>query len=102
MHSTSSFDMHNYTSHIFNTPSFSPSNAFTQPSSYAPSSFVHQESCFETMGGSPVQDLIMELGMRGQQPTVPSQPRFGGSMAAPPVPTEKYVNAGFYPEWNTY
>ncbi len=47
----SAIDMHGFHPHLLHSQPFSNPNLFAQQQSYAPSSFVHQDSSYETMHG---------------------------------------------------
>lgn len=93
LHAGSSFDMPIFHPQLFNTQSFQHAHQFPPQQSYAPSSFVHQDSGYEAMEGSPENDMEMDSGMKREAHvvTVPSH-GFESSMPAPPLPAAaKYI-----------
>lgn len=84
-------DMHGFHSHMFHPNSFQQPDPYSQQQSYAPSSFVHQDSGYEAVDGSPGNEIGMETEMPGDSTVAPFQARdMRGIMAAPPLPyTEK-------------
>ena len=93
LHAGTSLDMHGFHPHMLQSHAFQHSNPFATQQTYAPSSFVHQDSgCYEAMDasndGSPGNDVSMEPEMqRDSNPTALSSRHFEGVMAAPPLPT---------------
>lgn len=86
-------DMHGFHSQMFNPNSFQQPDPYAQQQSYAPSSFVHQDSGYGAVDGSPGNEMGMETDMQGDLNVAPFHARdMRGIMAAPPLPyTEKSV-----------
>lgn len=99
----SALDMHAFHPNLLS--SFQPSGGFPEQQSYAPSSFVHQDSGFEAMDASnditPKQEMSMDLEMQRAKNLLPFARRsFNPAMTTPAIkPTEKYAH--FYLE-NSY
>lgn len=91
----SALDMHAFHPNLLS--SFQSSGAFPEQQSYAPSSFVHQDSGFEAMDASnnmtPKQEVSMELEMQRAKNLLPFTMRsFNPAMTTPAIkPTEKYA-----------
>lgn len=84
-------DIHGFNPHMFDPHHFHATNLYTPQQSFAPSSFVHQDTGFDAMeastGESPAHELKMEAGLRGESNLVAFTPRaFEPSMPAPPLP----------------
>ena len=92
MHAGASFDMHTFHPQMYQPQPFPQAHQYAPQQSFAPSSFVHQDSGYEAMEGSPENDMNMNPEVhRDSLITVPSH-RYESSMAAPPIPSiEKYV-----------
>lgn len=104
VHPTST-NLHGFQPSIYDSQHFQSANLFPAQQSYAPSSFVHQDSGFDPMEASntdsPVHEVKREV-LPGRDSTVPAFPAsaFEPSMPAPPLPTlEKYV---FTPKYLDY
>ena len=86
----SAIDMHGFHPHLLGLHSFQTAATFNPQQSYAPSSFVHQDSGFEAMDaetdGLPKQDIIMEAEPHRELPVFPNRV-FDTSMPAPAVPS---------------
>ena len=93
VHAAPPFDMHGFQVQSFVPQPFQQQAPFQQQQSFAPSSFVHQDSGYEAMEGSPEDDLDVNPEHLVEQHTLPIQSvGLGGRMAAPPVPShEKFV-----------
>ena len=93
-HTAPSFDMSVFHPQPFVPQPFQQQATFQPQQSFAPSSFVHQDSGYEAMEGSPEDDLEVNPELLVEQHIMPV-PTFDleSSMAAPPVPThEKFVH----------
>ncbi|MCJ1471624.1 hypothetical protein MMC13_000264 [Lambiella insularis] len=83
-----SFDMHDFHPQMFHAQPFPQAQQYNQQQSFAPSSFVHQDSGYGAMEGSPENDTSMRR--ESYELAIPSH-GFENSMMAPPVPsTEKF------------
>ena len=51
--SASAMDMNGFHPHLLNPQPFQNTNSFAQPQAYAPSSFMHRDSGYDTMHGAP-------------------------------------------------
>ncbi|MCJ1323050.1 hypothetical protein MMC15_008401 [Xylographa vitiligo] len=91
MHAGPSFEMHTFHPQMYQPQPFSQAHQYAPQQSFAPSSFIHQDSGYEAMEGSPENDMHMNPEVhRESLVTVPSH-RFESSMAAPPIPSiEKF------------
>ena len=100
--STATADLHAFNSQMMASNPFSePHHLFAPQQSYAPSSFLHQDSGFDTIDAAnddvPVHDVKVEAELRRDSSLV-SLPRgtFDATMAAPPKPSsEKLVSPRF-------
>jgi hypothetical protein len=83
----SSFDMHLFHPQMYNPQSYQ-AHQFPVQQSFAPSTFVHQDSGYEPMEGSPEEDVEMSSGMHREthMVTMPTH-AFETSMPAPPIPS---------------
>lgn len=94
---SSTLDMHAFHPNLLS--SFQPSGTFHEQQSYAPSSFVHQDSGFEAMDAdmTPKQEMSMELEMQRAKNLLPFTMRsFNPAMASPAIKLiEKYVQSHF-------
>lgn len=92
---SAAFAMHAIHPHLLGSTSVQAPTTFQQQQSYAPSSFVHQHSGFETIAGShnitPKQDIAMDLDPQRRENLIPYPIRtFSNSLAvAADQPTEK-------------
>ncbi|KAL8828817.1 MAG: hypothetical protein Q9191_002374 [Dirinaria sp. TL-2023a] len=69
VHATSAIEMHGFHPSVLSSNAFQPPNAFAQQQSYAPSSFVHQDSGFGGMELSHHMTPKQEMGLNsGSQP----------------------------------
>ncbi len=81
--------------HMLQPHHFQNANPFAPQQSYAPSSFVHQDSGYEAMDasadGSPMGDVCMDGEIHGVPHGLPlSTTKYDGTMAAPaPQPPGK-------------
>lgn len=85
----SAIDVHGFHPHLLGLPSFQSATTFNPQQSYAPSSFVHQDSGFDAMDdndGLPKQDINMEGEPQRELPVFPTRV-FDTSMPAPSVPS---------------
>ena len=90
----SAIEMHGFHPHLLDVHSFQTTTSFNPQQSYAPSSFVHQDSGFEAMDaendGSPKHEIIMDVEPRRELPIFSTQ-AFDTTMLAPSAPLlEKY------------
>lgn len=90
-------DMHAFNSQLMASNHYSEPHLFAPQQSYAPSSFLHQDSGFEALEAAnddiPVHDMKIETGLRRDSGLVALPPgTFDATMAAPPKPcSEKLV-----------
>lgn len=95
IHSMSSMDMQGFNPHLLQTHSFHNADPFAPQQTFAPASFVHQDSGYEAMDpsadGSPENEVIMETDLQKESRAMDfSSRQFVGTMPAPPIPsTEK-------------
>lgn len=95
--STATAGMHAFHSHLVASNHYPDAQLFAPQQSYAPSSFLHQDSGFDHLDASheemPVHDMKMESGLRTDSNLVSLPPgTFDATMAAPPKPgSEKCV-----------
>ena len=90
MHAEPSIEMHGFHPNMFQADSFQQ-NPYSQQQSYAPSSFVHQDSGYG-MDGSPENEIQMESEVSREIATPLPNHDVRGSMAAPPLPSmDKYA-----------
>ena len=80
-----SLEMHSFHSQMFQTNIFTAQNHYAPQASYAPSSFVHQDSGYEAMDGSPGNDLNAQAD--GQQDPSLALHGLHNDMPAPPLPS---------------
>ena len=87
MHASSAMDMNNFHSDMFQTNPFQESGPYAQQQSFAPSSFIHQDSGYGAMDGSPETEINMdtEISNSGHSTALQAQD-FRSSMAAPLLP----------------
>lgn len=90
--STATADMHAFSSQLMASNHYAEPHLFAPQQSYAPSSFLHQESGFDAMDASnddiPVHDMKIEAGLRRDSGLVSLPPgTFEATMAAPPKPS---------------
>ena len=91
----SAIEMHGFHPHLLDVHSFQAAAAFNPQQSYAPSSFVHQDSGFEAMDAEnddlPKPDMGMEPEPQRDLPLYPTR-AFDTSMPAPSIPSiERYL-----------
>jgi hypothetical protein len=89
LHAGSTVEMDAFHQQMLQPHHFLNPNPFAPQQSYAPSSFVHQDSGYEAMDasdGSPMGDVCMDGDiLHGEPRGLPlSIGKFDGSMAAPP------------------
>ena len=95
IHTASALDMHAFHPNLLSSNSFQASSAFPQQQTYAPSSFVHQDSGYEAMDASndvtPKQEMSMELESQRKNNLVPLTMRsFNPATTMPAIqPNEK-------------
>ena len=90
MHVGPSLDMHSFHQQIFQANTFMQQSHYAPQASYAPSSFVHQDSGYGAMDGSPKNDPSAQIDTHAD-PTFALQ-KTPSNMPAPPLPSsEKYV-----------
>ena len=81
------FDMHTIHPQMYHSQHFPQVHHFASQQSFAPSSFVHQDSGFEAMEGSPPEmDVDAHIQPKAHIVAVPSH-GFESSMPAPPIPS---------------
>ena len=75
VHAPSAIEMHGFHPNVLSSNPFQAPNAFAQQQSYAPSSFVHQDSGFEGMDVShnvtPKQEMGLNSGQQRENNAVP-------------------------------
>ena len=75
VHAPSAIEMHGFHHNALSSNPFQASSAFAQQQSYAPSTFVHQDSGFEGMDGShnvtPKQEMSLHSGQQRETNVVP-------------------------------
>lgn len=89
----SAIDMHGFHPHLLDVHSFQTTTSFNPQQSYAPSSFIHQDSGFDAMdaenNGSPKQEMSMQTEPQREIPVFPAR-IFDRTMPAPSIAsTEK-------------
>jgi hypothetical protein len=89
----SAIDMHGFHPHLLDVHSFQTTTSFNPQQSYAPSSFIHQDSGFDAIDaendGSPKQEMSMETEPQREIPVFPTR-IFDTTMPAPSIAsTEK-------------
>lgn len=89
--STVTAEMHPFSSQLIGPHPYPVPHLFAPQQSYAPSSFLHQDSGFETMDAShddiPIHEMKMETGLRQDSGLISLQMgNFEANMAAPPKP----------------
>lgn len=95
IHPASELDMHALHPNLLS--SFLPSASYPQQQSYAPSSFIRQDSGFEAMDASndvtPKQEMSMELEIQREKNLIPFTMRSFNPAMTPHVtrPSEKYA-----------
>ena len=85
----SAIDVHGFNPHLLGLHPYQSAATFNPQQSYAPSSFVHQDSGFDAMDdndGLPKQDINMEAEQQRELPVFPTR-IFHASMPAPSVPS---------------
>lgn len=85
-------DMHAFNSQLMASSHYSEPHLFAPQQSYAPSSFLHQESGYEALEAAndeiAVHDMKLETGLRRDSGLISLQPgTFDATMAAPPKPS---------------
>ena len=78
-------DMQGFHPQLFQTNPFQQHGQYMQTQSYAPSSFVHQDSGYEAMEGSPGHNMDVDIEMQ-HSATFPTH-NMEAAMAAPPIPS---------------
>ena len=88
---TAAIDMHGFHSHLLHSQPFQNPSRFTLPQSYAPSSFIHQDSAYDTMEH---RNHVMPTQRSSIDQELPSESAFRGFPArhsdnaqAHPAPT---------------
>lgn len=90
MQTASSFDIHNFHPQMFHAQPFQQGPPYPPQQSFAPSSFVHQDSGYEALDGSPDNDMSMNPDVRRESSALMNLSHgFEGSMLAPPVPSNE-------------
>ena len=92
--STTTVGMHAFDAQLMNSGHYSDPHVFAPPQSYAPSSFLHQDTRFEPLDASnddvPVQDIKTEPGPQPDAGPVSLPPgTLEVAMAAPPKPSSE-------------
>lgn len=88
LHAGASMDMHGFHPQLFQTNPFQQHGQYMQTQSYAPSSFVHQDSGYEAMEGSPGHNMDVDIEMQRDLHSATFQNHsIDATMAAPPIPS---------------
>lgn len=98
---TAAIDMHGFHTHLLNSQPFQNPNRFTPQQSYAPSSFIHQDSGYDTMENAshamapPGSSIDEELPRESTYMAFAA--RHSDSVQAHPVPTVERYSIWFSP-----
>ena len=87
MHVGPSLEMHGFHPQLFQANAFASQSHYASQASYAPSSFVHQDSGYEAMDGSPGNELGIQTD--GQQDLSFALHNMPANMPAPPLPSSE-------------
>ena len=88
LHAGASMDMHGFHPQLFQTNPFQQHGQYMQTQSYAPSSFVHQDSGYEAMEGSPGHNMDVDIEMQRDLHSATFQNHsIDATMAALPIPS---------------
>ena len=87
MHIGPSLDVHGFHQQIFHANAFMQQNHYAPQPSYAPSSFVHQDSGYGAMDGSPGNDLSLQTDEQANLSFAAQ--KISSNMPAPPLPSSE-------------